>query len=93
MARLDAQALRHDAHDVGLRDRLAEPDRERVVAVRPGAQGLRDEEVTGNLPHRLENPGIVDAARHDVAQNHLAAQVLLPAGQPGRGRRAATLDS
>ena len=40
---------RHHPDDVGLRDRLAEADRQRVVAVGPRPQGLRDEEVARHL--------------------------------------------
>jgi hypothetical protein len=48
--------LRHGRDDVRLGDRLAAPDGKRSVSVRVGPHDLRNEEVSRDGPHRLENP-------------------------------------
>ena len=95
MLRRDAEPLGHDADDVGLRDRLAEADRQRVVAVGPGAERLGDEAVPGDLAHRPRAPG--DRRRRGARRIWRPSRGagLLPGSaagrRPARGRRATAL--
>ena len=75
LAGFDGQALRHETHHRGLRDRLAEPDRKRVVAV-----GLRPERLRARsgaaAPRSIaaRTRGSSTPRVADVALDHLPAQ-------------------
>ena len=60
------------ATNVGLRDRLIEPDRKGSITVGAGSILGRNVLVAGDPLHRLKNPGVSDSARLDLFFYHLA---------------------
>ena len=69
----EAELLAHDRDDVGLRDRLALADRQRVVGVGFGAKGSGHEQMPRHLGHRGEDAFVADAAGGDLALDHEGA--------------------
>ena len=55
LSALQAEGLRHERHDVGLRDRLLRVDRERGVLVGKLPQSLRQKRLARDGPHRIEH--------------------------------------
>ena len=65
--------LGHQRDDVGLRDRLAAPDRQRTVVVGSRAVALGHEQMPRHGPHGAENDRIRDAAEDDLILDHAQA--------------------
>ena len=68
---LEPQRLADRRDDPRLGDRLPLADRQRRVGVGAGAQPLRDEELTGDAPHRREHALVGDLAATQLALDHL----------------------
>jgi hypothetical protein len=67
--------LDHARHDVGLRDRLREADRQRRILVGPAGERFLHEEMPRHLRHRREHALVGDAARAQ-ALDHAVARAL-----------------
>ncbi len=70
----EGKGLGHSRDHVGLRECLASPDRNRGVG--PGARvgpssALREEALTGDRTHRVEDPIVAHAASLDLLSHHL----------------------
>src|SRR3990172_9271251 len=88
--RLRVEKLRHDRHDVRLRDRLFLADGERMVRVGHGSYGLGHEEMPRHGSHGFEHPGVRNASRFHLALHHrksLAVPLLARWSAP-RGARS-----
>ncbi len=69
-----AEHLRHQRHDVRLRDRLAAANGERVVIIRQHAQVVGQKAVARNRAHRVQHARIVDVARFQLFADHPFAE-------------------
>ena len=63
--------LGHEGHDVRLRNRLLFANRHRAVAIGIAANLNRHEEMTRNLPHGFQDPGIPDIPGLKLPLDHL----------------------
>ena len=79
---VELEELRHEADDVGLRNRLLLADRQRMVAVGAVTQGLLDEEVTRHPPHRRQHALVRDLAAHELLLDHPRAGRLVRVARP-----------
>src|SRR5581483_6370943 len=88
----ELQRLAHEPHDVGLRDRLLGADRQRRVVVSPPAPRVRDEEVPGHAPDRIQYGLVRDAARRELLGDHLRALASEVYGHGSWSARSASND-
>src|SRR2546426_2286397 len=79
---VELEELRHEADDVGLRNRLLLADRQGMVAVGAVTQGLLDEEVTRHPPHRRQHALVRDLAAHELLLDHPRAGRLVRVARP-----------
>ena len=87
MFRRDIQRLRHERHDVGLRDRLTVADWQRRIAVGVGAVRFGHEQVTRYGEHRGEHTRGADIPRAELAVDH-APPVGVPMSRVELGIRS-----
>src|SRR5262249_11667656 len=85
----ELEQLGHEAHDVGLRDRLLLADRQGVIAVGAITQCFLDEEMTRDAPHHREHALFGDLAARKLLLDHARAgrfvRVARPLHSPRRG--------
>src|SRR5262245_192550 len=69
----EREQLGHEAHDVGLGDRLLLADRQGMIAVGAIAQRFLDEEMTRHAPHHGDHALVGDLAAHELLLDHARA--------------------
>jgi len=67
----ELEKLGHLAHDVGLRDRLPQTDRQRTIGVRVAPLVFGHEHVPAHAAHRVEHPLVFDVTGLDLRAHHL----------------------
>src|SRR5262249_37594212 len=75
IARPDAEQLGHPGHDVGLADRLARGDRQRLVRVGEPALSRVEEQLARYRRHRGEDALVADARAAELALHHPGARL------------------